>query len=193
MKIKQDIREELRSRVLVLDGAMGTMIQKYRLKEEDFRNEEFTELKNELQGNNDLLSLTRPDIIWGIHAAFLEAGSDIIETNTFNANRISQADYHTQRWVYAMNVASAQIACEVADEYTQRTPDKPRFVAGAIGPTNKTLSLSPDVNDPGYRATDFDTVKEAYREQVEGLLDGGVDLLLVETIFDTLHGFRNYY
>lgn len=187
MKIKQDIREELRSRVLVLDGAMGTMIQKYRLKEEDFRNEEFTELKNELQGNNDLLSLTRPDIIRGIHAAFLEAGSDIIETNTFNANRISQADYHTQRWVYAMNVASAQIACEVADEYTQKTADKPRFVAGAIGPTNKTLSLSPDVNDPGYRATDFDTVKEAYREQVEGLLDGGVDLLLVETIFDTLN------
>lgn len=187
MSDKRDIREELKSRVLVLDGAMGTMIQKHKLTEEDFRNEEFAELKNELFGNNDLLSVTRPDIIRGIHAAFLEAGSDIIETNTFNANRISQADYHTQQWVYAMNLASAKLARGVADEFTRKTPEKPRFVAGAIGPTNKTLSLSPDVNDPGYRATDFDTVKEAYREQVEGLLDGDVDLLLVETIFDTLN------
>ncbi len=187
MKIKRDIREELKNRVLVLDGAMGTMIQKYRLKEEDFRNKELAELKNDLQGNNDLLSLTRPDLIREIHAAFLEAGADIIETNTFNANRISQSDYHTGEWVYAMNVASARLAREVAGEYTLKTPDKPRFVAGAIGPTNKTLSLSPDVNDPGYRAADFDTVKEAYREQAEGLLDGGVDLLLVETIFDTLN------
>ncbi|MGV8092316.1 MAG: methionine synthase [Mangrovibacterium sp.] len=187
MKTKYDIQEELKNRVLVLDGAMGTMIQKHRLTEKDFRNEEFAELKNELFGNNDLLSITKPDVIRGIHTAFLEAGSDIIETNTFNANRISQADYHTQKWVYAMNVASARIAREVADEFTRKKPDKPRFVAGAIGPTNKTLSLSPDVNDPGYRATDFDTIKEAYREQVEGLLDGGVDLLLVETIFDTLN------
>ncbi|MDD4190723.1 MAG: methionine synthase [Mangrovibacterium sp.] len=187
MKNKYDIREELKNRVLVLDGAMGTMIQKYRLKEEDFRNKELAGLKNELQGNNDLLSMTRPDLIRAIHAAFLDAGADIIETNTFNANRISQADYQTQQWVYAMNVASATLARGAADEYTRKTPHKPRFVAGAIGPTNKTLSLSPDVNDPGYRATDFDTVKEAYREQAEGLLDGGVDLLLVETIFDTLN------
>ncbi|MGE4586122.1 MAG: methionine synthase [Mangrovibacterium sp.] len=181
------IREALEKRVLVLDGAMGTMIQKYGLKEEDFRNGELRELKNELFGNNDLLSITRPDLILEIHKAFLEAGSDIIETNTFNANRISQADYHTEAWVYAMNMASARIARRATDTYTVKTPGKPRFVAGALGPTNKTLSLSPDVNDPGYRATDYDAVKEAYREQIEGLLDGGVDLLLVETIFDTLN------
>ena len=187
MKNRHNIQEELKNRVLVLDGAMGTMIQKHKLTENDFRNEEFTALKNELFGNNDLLSLTRPDIVRGIHAEFLEAGADIIETNTFNANRISQADYHTEKWVYAMNLASAKLARQVADEFTQATPEKPRFVAGAIGPTNKTLSLSPDVNDPGYRASDFDSVKEAYREQIEGLLDGGVDLLLVETIFDTLN------
>ncbi|MCW0481502.1 methionine synthase [Gaoshiqia sediminis] len=187
MTIKKDIREELKHRVLVLDGAMGTMIQKHKLTEEDFRNEELNELKNELFGNNDLLSITRPDVIKGIHAAFLEAGSDIIETNTFNATSISQSDYHTEKWVYEINKQSAVIAREVADEFTAKNPDKPRYVAGALGPTNKTLSLSPDVNDPGYRATSFDLVKEAYREQVEGLLDGGVDLLLVETIFDTLN------
>lgn len=187
MKTKYSIQEELKNRVLVLDGAMGTMIQKHKLTEKDFRNEEFTALKSELFGNNDLLSITRTDVIRGIHAEFLEAGADIIETNTFNANRISQADYHTEKWVYAMNLASAKLAREVADEFTEKTPGKPRFVAGAIGPTNKTLSLSPDVNDPGYRAADFDSVKEAYREQIEGLIDGGVDLLLVETIFDTLN------
>ena len=187
MTIKKDIREELRSRVLVLDGAMGTMIQKYKLKEKDFRNEELAALENELQGNNDLLSLTRPDIIKAIHAGFLDAGSDIIETNTFNATSISQGDYHTEKWVYAMNKAAAEIAHDVAHEFTQKDPDKPRYVAGALGPTNKTLSLSPDVNDPGYRATNFDWVKDSYREQLEGLLDGGVDLLLVETIFDTLN------
>jgi len=187
MTTKKDIRKELKRRVLVLDGAMGTMIQKHKLTEEDFRNGELAGLKNELFGNNDLLSLTRPEIIRGIHAAFLEAGSDIIETNTFNANRISQADYHTEEWVYAMNKASAMLARNIADEFTLKTPDKPRFVAGALGPTNKTLSLSPDVNDPGYRAVSFDTVREAYREQITGLLDGGVDLLLVETIFDTLN------
>ena len=187
MTQKKDIREELKKRVLVLDGAMGTMIQKYKLSEADFRNQELAELKNELFGNNDMLSLTRPDIIKGIHAAFLEAGSDIIETNTFNATSISQADYHTQKWVYQINRQSAIIARGVADEFTAKNPDKPRYVAGALGPTNKTLSLSPDVNDPGYRATSFDLVKEAYREQTIGLLDGGVDLLLVETIFDTLN------
>ncbi|WP_299578432.1 methionine synthase [uncultured Sunxiuqinia sp.] len=187
MITKNDIREELKSRVLVLDGAMGTMIQKHKLTEDDFRNGEMAAMTNDLFGNNDFLSLTRPDIIRGIHADFLEAGSDIIETNTFNANRISQADYHTEKWVYAMNKASAELAREVADEYTQKDPSKPRYVAGALGPTNKTLSLSPDVNDPGYRAESFDGIKEAYREQLEGLLDGGVDLLLVETIFDTLN------
>lgn len=187
MSIKKDIREELKNRVLLLDGAMGTMIQKRELSEQDFRNEELASLESDLYGDNDLLSLTRPDVIREIHAAFLEAGSDIIETNTFNATSISQADYHTEEWVYAMNKASAEIARDVADEYTKKDPSKPRFVAGAMGPLNKTLSLSPDVNDPGFRATNFDKVKEAYREQVEGLLDGGVDLLLVETIFDTLN------
>ena len=187
MTIKKDIREELKNRVLVLDGAMGTMIQKCNLTEADFRNDEFSELRNELFGNNDLIALTRPDVLRAIHAEFLDAGADILETNTFNANSISQADYHTEKWVYAMNKVSAQIACEVADEFTQKTPDKPRYVVGSIGPTNKTLSLSPDVNDPGYRAASFDSVKEAYREQINGLLDGGVDLLLVETIFDTLN------
>jgi len=187
MTLKKDIREELKHRVLVLDGAMGTMIQKYQLKETDFRNEAFAELTNELFGNNDLLSITRPEIVKSIHAAFLDAGSDIIETNTFNATSISQADYHTEKWVYELNKQSALIAREVADEFTAKNPDKPRYVAGALGPTNKTLSLSPDVNDPGYRATTFDLVKDAYREQTKGLLDGGVDLLLVETIFDTLN------
>ena len=184
---QNNIQEELKSRVLVLDGAMGTMIQKCDLTEADFRTEEFSELKNELFGNNDLIALTRPDVLRRIHAEFLDAGSDILETNTFNANSISQADYHTEKWVYAMNKVSAEIAREVADEFTKKTPDKPRFVAGSLGPTNKTLSLSPDVNDPGYRAASFDSVKEAYREQIHGLLDGGVDLLLVETIFDTLN------
>ncbi|MGQ8335763.1 methionine synthase [Sunxiuqinia sp. A32] len=184
---KNDIREELNNRVLVLDGAMGTMIQKRKLTEKDFRNEELDELTNELFGNNDILSLTRPDVIREIHAEFLDAGSDIIETNTFNATSISQADYHTEKWVYAMNKAAAEIAKVVAEEFTQKDPSKPRYVAGALGPTNKTLSLSPDVNDPGYRATTFDFVKQSYREQAKGLLDGGVDLLLVETIFDTLN------
>ncbi len=187
MTIKKDIREELKSRVLVLDGAMGTMIQKRGLTEKDFRNEELSGLDNELLGNNDLLSLTRPDVIRDIHAEFLDAGSDIIETNTFNATSISQADYHTEKWVYAINKASAEIARDVADEFERKDPSRPRFVAGAMGPLNKTLSLSPDVNDPGYRATTFDKVKAAYREQVDALLDGGIDLFLVETIFDTLN------
>ncbi len=187
MTRKKDIREELKTRVLVLDGAMGTMIQKRKLDEQDFRNEDLAGHESELFGNNDLLSLTRPDIIREIHAEFLEAGSDILETNTFNATSISQADYHTEKWVYAINKASAEIAVEVANEFTLKNPEKPRYVAGAVGPMNKTLSLSPDVNDPGYRAVSFDDVKESYREQVDGLLDGGVDLFLVETIFDTLN------
>lgn len=187
MTTKKDIQKELESRVLVLDGAMGTMIQKHRLTEADFRGTVFTDFASDLKGNNDLLVITKPEVIRGIHAQFLEAGADIIETNTFNATSISQADYHTEAWVYQINIEAAKLAADVAAEFTAKNPDKPRFVAGAIGPMNKTLSLSPDVNDPGYRAVSFDEVKASYREQVKGLLDGGVDLLLVETIFDTLN------
>ncbi|HBL74402.1 MAG: methionine synthase [Bacteroidetes bacterium GWF2_42_66] len=183
----KDIRKELENRVLVLDGAMGTMIQKENLTEADFRGTRFVDFPQDLKGNNDLLSVTKPEVIRKIHAAFLEAGSDIIETNTFNANAISQADYQMGKWVYEMNKRSAEIASKVAAEFTAKNPSKPRFVAGAMGPMNKTLSLSPDVNDPGYRAVSFDEVKTAYREQLEGLLDGGIDLILVETIFDTLN------
>jgi 5-methyltetrahydrofolate--homocysteine methyltransferase len=185
--IKKDIYEELKHRVLVLDGAMGSLIQEYDLSESDFRGDLFRGHPCDLKGDNDLLSLTRPDIIASIHRQYLEAGSDIISTNTFNATSVSQADYHTEPWVYAMNKASAEIAVQQADLFTKSNPDKPRYVAGAIGPTNKTLSLSPDVNNPGYRAVTFDEVKASYREQVEGLLDGGAELLLVETIFDTLN------
>ncbi len=182
-----DIRKELETRVLVLDGAMGTMIQKKDLTEADFRGTQFVDFPMDLKGNNDLLSITKPDVIRSIHAAFLEAGSDIIETNTFNANAISQADYQMEQWVYEMNKRSAEIASKVAAEFTAKNPSKPRFVAGAMGPMNKTLSLSPDVNDPGYRAVSFDEVKTAYAEQLKGLLDGGINLILVETIFDTLN------
>ena len=171
----------------MLDGAMGTMIQGYRLEEKDYRGERFRKHPCDLKGNNDLLSLTRPDVIGEIHRAYLEAGSDIIETNTFNATSISQSDYQTEALVYEINYESARIASAAAGEYTQRTPEKPRFVAGSIGPTNKTASLSPDVNDPGFRAVTFDQMKAAYREQVQGLVEGGVDLLLVETVFDTLN------
>ena len=187
MTIKNDIRKELESRVLVLDGAMGTMIQKYRLTEEDFRGTVFTDFQHDLKGNNDLLSITKPEVIRAIHAEFLEAGADIIETNTFNATSISQSDYHTEAWVYQLNLQSARLAVDIASEFTAQNPEKPRFVAGSIGPMNKTLSLSPDVNDPGFRSVSFDEVKASYREQLKGLLDGGVDLLLVETIFDTLN------
>ncbi|MBN2166528.1 MAG: methionine synthase [Marinilabiliaceae bacterium] len=175
----------LKTRILLLDGAMGSMIQQYKLTEEDFRGNVLPNHSHHLQGNNDFLSLSKPEIIKEIHKKYLEAGSDIIETNTFNATSISQADYATEQFVYQMNFQSAKIAREVADEMS--TPDKIRFVAGALGPTNKTASLSPDVNHPGYRAVTFDDLKTAYREQVKGLLDGGVDLLLVETIFDTLN------
>jgi 5-methyltetrahydrofolate--homocysteine methyltransferase len=184
---KTDIRRILKERVLLLDGAMGTMIQGYHLNEEDYRGEQFKSHPRDLKGNNDLLSITRPDVIREIHEAYLEAGSDIIETNTFNATSISQADYGTESAVYDINFRSARIAAEAARKYTAITPNKPRFVAGSIGPTNKTTSLSPDVNDPGYRAVSFDQMKDAYREQVEGLVEGGADLLLVETVFDTLN------
>ena len=187
MTTKKDIREELKKRVLVLDGAMGSLIQEYKLDEADYRGELLKDHPGDLKGNNDMLSLTRPDVISEIHEAYLEAGADIICTNTFNATSISQADYNTEAYVYDINKASAEIAKKLTDKYTEANPDKPRYVAGSVGPTNKTLSLSPDVNDPGYRAISFDEVKIAYREQVEALLDGGVDLLLIETIFDTLN------
>lgn len=188
MKVeKSEIARILESRVLLLDGAMGTMIQRYKLNEEDYRGELFRAHPCDLKGNNDLLSLTRPDVIREIHEAYLEAGSDIIETNTFNATSISQADYQTEFSVYDINYRSAVIASEAARKFTALTPEKPRFVAGSIGPTNKTTSLSPDVNDPGYRAITFDEMKKAYTEQAQGLVDGGADLLMVETVFDTLN------
>ncbi|HBS06530.1 MAG TPA: methionine synthase [Leptospiraceae bacterium] len=179
--------EQLEKRILVLDGAMGTMIQKHKLEEEDFRGERFKDYKGELKGNNDLLTLTRPELIQEIHEEFLEAGSDIIETNTFSCTTISQADYDLQELVDELNIEGARLARKAADKYTEKTPEKPRFVAGAIGPTNKTLSLSPDVNDPGYRAVTYQEVVLAYEQQVEGLIKGGVDILLVETVFDTLN------
>jgi len=188
MTIIKDIRKELKTRVLVMDGAMGSLIQEYKLTETDYRGERLKDHPNDQKGNNDILSITHPEIIREIHKKYLEAGADILLTNTFNATPISQADYGTEAFVYEMNQTSAEIAVELATEFTKTNPEKPRFVAGSLGPTNKTLSLSPDVNDPGYRAISFDEVKAAYRQQVEGLLDGGVDLLLIETIFDTLNG-----
>jgi 5-methyltetrahydrofolate--homocysteine methyltransferase len=177
----------LQQRILVLDGAMGTMIQRHQLTEDDFRGEQFKHHPCPLKGNNDLLSITRPDIIRTIHEQYLEAGADIIETNTFSSTRIAQADYQLEAWVYELNVAAAKVAREAADAFSKSNPDRPRFVAGAIGPTNKTASISPDVNNPGYRAITFDELAEAYYEQVKALADGGVDVLLVETIFDTLN------
>ncbi len=182
-----ELKNLLEERILVLDGAMGTMIQKHRLTETDYRGVRFKDFEYDLKGNNDILSLTQPQIIKDIHKLYLEAGSDIIETNTFNGTSISQADYHLEHIVYELNFQSAKIAKEAAIEYTNLTPDKPRFVAGALGPTNRTASLSPDVNDPGYRAVTFEDLKKAYYQQAQGLIDGGVDILLVETIFDTLN------
>ena len=173
--------------MLVLDGAMGTMIQRYDLQEKDYRGDRFKNHNSDLKGNNDLLSITKPEVIREIHEAYLEAGAVIIETTTFIATSISQADYNTESAVYDINYQSARIAAEAAEKYTGKNPEKPRFVAGSIGPTNKTTSLSPDVNDPGYRATSFDEMKDAYAAQVEGLVDGGADLLMVETVFDTLN------
>ncbi|MHA4738423.1 methionine synthase [Dyadobacter sp. MSC1_007] len=184
---KADIREILKNRILVLDGAMGTMIQRYKLEDHDYRGERFKDWAHDVKGNNDLLSLTRPDIIKAIHAAYFEAGADIAETNTFSGTTIAMADYGMEELVYEFNFESARLAREVADDFTEREPEKPRFVAGSIGPTNRTASLSPDVNNPGYRAISFDQLVEAYYEQIKGLTDGGCDVLLVETIFDTLN------
>jgi len=185
--MKKDIQSILQDRILVLDGAMGTMIQRHKLEEEDFRKGWFEDHDQPLKGNNDLLSLTRPEIIKEIHALYFEAGADIAETNTFSGTTIAQADYGLEHAVYDINYHSAKIAREVADEFTERDPEKPRFVAGSIGPTNRTASISPDVNDPGFRAITFDELVTAYKQQTEALIDGGVDILLVETVFDTLN------
>lgn len=183
----KDIKEILKERILILDGAMGTMLQRYKFQEEDFRGERFKGWEHPLQGNNDLLSLTQPEAIAEVHRKYFAAGADIVETNTFSGTTIAMADYHMEDLVYELNYESARIAKMVADEFTKKEPNKPRFVAGSIGPTNKTASMSPDVNDPGYRAISFDELRIAYKQQVEALLDGGSDLLLVETIFDTLN------
>lgn len=179
--------QNLQQRILVLDGAMGTMLQRYQFTEEDYRGERFKNWESPLKGNNDLLSLAQPHAIEAVHRKYLEAGADIIETNTFSATTIAMADYHMEDLVYELNYESAKIARKVCDEFTALTPEKPRFVAGSIGPTNKTASLSPDVNDPGYRAITFEELRIAYKQQAEALLDGGSDILLVETIFDTLN------
>jgi 5-methyltetrahydrofolate--homocysteine methyltransferase len=177
----------LRERILIIDGAMGTMIQRHTLTEEDFRGDLFRDHAWPLKGNNDVLSLTRPDIIRDIHHQYLAAGADIIETNTFSATSIAQADYHLEDHIYELNYQSARLAREVADEFTRKEPHKPRFVAGAMGPTNKTASLSPDVNNPGYRAITFDQLAAAFKEQARALIEGGADVLLLETIIDTLN------
>jgi len=183
----KSIKEVLKDRILVLDGAMGTMLQAYKFTEEDFRGEQFKDWKLSVKGNNDMLSITQPEAIKEVHRKYFEAGADIIETNTFSSTTIAMADYEMEDSVYELNFESAKIAKEVAEEFTNKNPDKPRFVAGAIGPTNKTGSMSPDVNDPGYRAITFDELRIAYKQQAEALLDGGTDILLVETVFDTLN------
>jgi len=187
------IQDCLKERILIIDGAMGTMIQRHKLHEKDYRGDRFKDWHKDVKGNNDLLSITQPQIIEGIHKQYLNAGADIIETNTFSSTVIAQADYDMQALAYELNVASAKCARKAADEYTAKNPQKPRFVAGAIGPLNKTLSLSPDVNNPGYRAVTFDEVVAAYYEQIQGLADGGVDTLLIETIFDTLNAKAAIY
>ena len=183
----------VRERILILDGAMGTMIQQYNLTEEDFRGKRFAQIPGQLKGNNDILCLTRPDVIRDIHRKYLAAGADIIETNTFNSTSVSMADYHVQEYVREINFAAVKLAREVADEFTALTPDKPRFVAGSIGPTNKTCSMSPDVNNPAFRALTYDELAAAYREQMEAMLEAGVDALLIETIFDTLNAKTAIY
>lgn len=182
-----DIEKILEERILVLDGAMGTMLQQYQFNEEDYRGERFKDFPVSLKGNNDLLTLTQPEAIKAIHRKYLEAGADIIETNTFSGTTIAMADYQMEHLVYELNFESARLAKEVAMEYTAKNPKKPRFVAGSIGPTNKTASMSPKVNDPGFRAITFEDLKIAYKQQAEALMEGGADILLVETVFDTLN------
>jgi 5-methyltetrahydrofolate--homocysteine methyltransferase len=185
--VKSSIHQAIKDRILVLDGAMGTMLQRNKFEEEDFRGERFKEFPHPLKGNNDLLSITQPEAVKAVHRLYFEAGADIVETNTFSGTTIGMADYHMEDLVYELNYQSAKIAREVADEFTAKNPEQPRFVAGSIGPTNRTASMSPDVNDPGYRAVTFDDLRIAYKQQVEALIDGGSDVLLVETIFDTLN------
>jgi 5-methyltetrahydrofolate--homocysteine methyltransferase len=181
------LEKAAKERILIIDGAMGTMIQRHKLDEAGYRGERFKDWKRDIKGNNDLLVLTQPQIIAGIHEEYLKAGADILETNTFNAQRISMADYGMEELSYEINVAAAKIARAAADKWTKKTPDKPRFVAGAVGPTNRTASISPKVSDPGFRNVDFDELREAYKEQIRGLIDGGADIILIETIFDTLN------
>lgn len=188
-----NLKSILEDRILVLDGAMGTMLQNYAFQEKEFRGKRFADFPVSLQGNNDLLSLTQPQAIKEIHAKYFEAGADIVETNTFSSTSIAMADYQMENLVYELNYESAKLAKEVANSFTAKEPQKTRFVAGSIGPTNKTASLSPDVNDPGFRAITFDQLVDAYSEQTEALLDGGVDILLVETIFDTLNAKAALY
>lgn len=185
--MSNSVTEEIKKRILVLDGAMGTMIQRHKLEEADFRGSRFADYPHLLKGNNDLLSITQPDIISEIHRQYFAAGADIVETNTFNSNRISMADYHMEDLVTELNLASAKLARAAADEFTAKNPAKPRFVAGSIGPTNRTASMSPDVNNPGFRAVSFQDLVVNYKEQTKALVKGGVDMLLVETVFDTLN------
>jgi 5-methyltetrahydrofolate--homocysteine methyltransferase len=177
----------LKQRILILDGAMGTMIQRYRLDEAAYRGERFKHFAHDVKGNNDLLTLSRPQVIREIHTQYLEAGADILETNTFNSTSVAMADYHMEDLVYELNFEAAKLARTLCDAFTKKTPDKPRFVAGVLGPTSKTASISPDVNDPGFRNVSFDTLVVSYTEAVKGLVEGGADILLVETIFDTLN------
>jgi len=177
----------LRDRILILDGALGTMIQGYRLSEADYRGERFADHPQDLKGNNDLLVLTQPGVIRSIHTEYLAAGADVIETNTFNSTAIAQADYRLQHVVHELNLEAAKLARAAADECTAKNPSRPRFVAGALGPTNRTASISPEVNDPGFLNVTFDELRSAYGEAVRGLMEGGVDILLLETIFDTLN------
>jgi 5-methyltetrahydrofolate--homocysteine methyltransferase len=190
------LQQLLEKQIVIIDGAMGTMIQRHKLQEADFRGERFADWHLDLKGNNDLLSITQPDIIEGIHLQYLQAGAHVIETNTFSAQRISMADYNMEDLSYELNLASAQCAKRAIDSFLANNPELPAdhyFVAGALGPTNRTLSLSPDVNNPGYRAVNFDQVAEAYYEQVKGLVDGGADVILIETIFDTLNAKAAIY
>ena len=198
------LEKALSERILIIDGAMGTMIQRHRLEEADYRGERFVggfdsthvhseQCGHDLKGNNDLLLLSKPDVIAGVHTEYLEAGADLVETNTFNATSISQADYHLEHLVYELNKEGARVARACCDAIEAKTPDKPRFVIGVLGPTSRTASISPDVNDPGYRNTNFDELRSTYREAIEGLIDGGVDTIMVETIFDTLNAKAALY
>ena len=181
------LKEAVAERILIIDGAMGTMIQRHKLDEAGYRGQRFADWPRDVAGNNDLLCLTQPRLIEQIHEDYFAAGADIIETNTFNAQRISMADYGMEELSYEINVAAARLAREAADKWWKKTPKQPRFVAGAIGPTNRTASISPDVNNPGFRNVSFDELREVYAEQTRGLIEGGVDIILIETIFDTLN------